>query len=72
MLPEANISSADSGALRPGCVYRAFLWGRLLLLNFSLPLGLAVLQHRWVVELGRAQERLTLLSENYRLGECQR
>lgn len=73
MLPEANVTSADSGALRPGFVYRASLfWGRLLLLNFSLPLGLAILQRRWVMELGWAQERLTLLSENYRLGECQK
>lgn len=38
----------------------------------SLPLGLAVHKLRWVVQVGWAQERLTLLSGNCSLGEGQR
>lgn len=67
-----RISPVLSQVSKGLAVCGAYLWGRILLPDFSLPLGLAVLKLRWMVELGWAQERLTLLSGNYRLRECQR
>lgn len=52
VLPETNVSSADSGACRLQCLGNgAFLWGRDILPNSSLPLSLAVPQLRREVKL---------------------
>lgn len=56
LLPEANRSSADSGACRLQSLGSgAFFWGRVTLPNSSSPLGLVVPQLRREVELGWPQ-----------------